>query len=48
LVADIQAPDCETRIAILQAKLDTKQEYIDFEQLSLIAKYIKTNVRELE
>jgi len=48
LVADIQAPDFETRIAILQAKLDIKQEYIDFEQLSLIAKYIKTNVRELE
>ena len=48
LVADIQAPDFETRIAILQAKLDTKQEYIDFEMLSIIAKYIKTNVRELE
>lgn len=48
LVADIQSPDFETRIAILQAKLDIKQEYIDFELLSLIAKYIKTNVRELE
>ncbi len=48
LVADIQAPDFETRIAILQAKLDIKQEYIDFEMLSIIAKYIKTNVRELE
>jgi len=48
LVADIQAPDFETRIAILQAKLDIKQEHIDFEMLSLISKYIKTNVRELE
>lgn len=48
LVADIQAPDFETRIAILQAKLDIKQEEIDFELLSTIAKYIKTNVRELE
>ncbi|MFZ2719074.1 MAG: chromosomal replication initiator protein DnaA [Candidatus Absconditicoccaceae bacterium] len=48
LVADIQAPDFETRIAILKAKLDIKQEEIDFELLSTIAKYIKTNVRELE
>lgn len=48
LVADIQAPDFETRIAILQSKLDMKDEQIDFELLSLIAEKIKTNVRELE
>jgi chromosomal replication initiator protein len=47
-VADIQAPDFETRIAILEAKLDTKQESIEFEFLSLIAQHIKSNVRELE
>ncbi len=48
LVADVQAPDFETRIAILQAKLDSQQEEIDFELLSIIAQHIKSNVRELE
>ena len=48
LVADIQAPDFETRIAILQAKLDSKGEDIDFELLSIVAQYVKSNVRELE
>jgi chromosomal replication initiator protein len=48
LVADIQAPDFETRIAILEAKLEAKQETIDTEFLSLIAQHIKSNVRELE
>ena len=33
LVADIQAPDYETRIAILQSKLEIKQETIDSELL---------------
>ncbi|MDR2540608.1 MAG: chromosomal replication initiator protein DnaA [Candidatus Peribacteria bacterium] len=48
LVADIQAPDFETRIAILEAKLEAKQESIETEFLSVIAQYIKSNVRELE
>lgn len=48
LVADIQAPDFETRIAILQEKLERKGIEIWFEYLSLIAQYIKSNVRELE
>lgn len=48
LVADIQAPDFETRIAILQEKLAIKWEALDFEYLELIAKHIKDNVRELE
>lgn len=48
LVADIQAPDFETRIAILESKLENKQEFIDFELLSIIAQHIKSNVRELE
>lgn len=48
LVADIHAPDFETRIAILESKLDVKQETIDFDLLSLVAQHIKTNVRELE
>ena len=48
LVADIHAPDYETRIAILQSKLEIKQESIDSELLAIIAQYITTNVRELE
>ena len=48
LVADIQAPDFETRIAILESKIQSKDVNIDFECLSLIAQYIKSNVRELE
>ncbi len=48
LVADIQAPDFETRIAILQSKLQTKGEELDFGLLELIAKHVKDNVRELE
>ena len=48
LVADIQAPDYETRIAILQSKLEIKQETIEPELLEIIAKNITSNVRELE
>ncbi len=48
LVADIQAPDYETRIAILQSKLEIKQETIDSELLGIIAQHITSNVRELE
>ncbi len=48
LVADIQIPDFETRIAILQSKLYAKGEDIDFNLLEIIAKYVKDNVRELE
>jgi len=48
LVTDIQSPDYETRIAILQTKLANKDEELDFELLSLVAKNVKDNVRELE
>jgi len=48
LVADIHAPDYETRIAILQSKLAVKQETIEPEFLAMIAQYITSNVRELE
>lgn len=48
LTTDIQAPDFETRIAILRKKAET--EYIDVSNdvLSFIAKNIKSNIRELE
>lgn len=48
LVADIKSPDFETRIAILQSKLMSKWEDLDFNYLEIIAKYVKDNVRELE
>lgn len=48
LVCDISEPDYETRLAILQSKLALKGEYIDTEFLSIIAKNITSNVRELE
>lgn len=48
LVADIQAPDYETRLAIAYAKLDMKDEHIDDHLLWIIVTHIKDNVRELE
>ena len=47
-IVDIKSPDFETRIAILQSKLETKQEELDFEILSILAQNITSNVRELE
>ena len=50
MVADIQAPDYETRLAILQQHLIEKNLNIDVphEYLDLIAKNVENNIRELE
>jgi len=48
IVADIQTPDLETRIAILASKADQKEIHLPIEFLEIIAKHITTNVRELE
>lgn len=48
VVVDLKSPDYETRLAILQAKLEQKNEYIDLEVLGVIAEAVKSNVRELE
>ena len=51
LIADISSPNYETRMAILQKKieLDNLSKYnISSEVLDYIAKNIKTNIRELE
>ena len=48
LVADIKAPDMETRIAILETKCKKKGEQLDTQHLQLIAQIVDTNVRELE
>jgi chromosomal replication initiator protein len=48
LVADIQAPDLETRIAILREKAASRGLDIDVGILELIATRISSNVRALE
>ncbi len=48
MVADIQAPDLETRMAILRTKMEKKGVLVTEEILYYIAENIINNVRELE
>ena len=48
LVTDIQPPDLETRMAILQSKAQEEQYSVPQEALRYIATYITNNIRELE
>lgn len=48
LVTDIQAPDLETRVAILQSKAADEGAVVPAEVLRYIATYITNNIRELE
>jgi len=48
LIVDIQPPDLETRIAILEKKSKAKGFHIPLEALDYIAKQIPNNIRELE
>lgn len=48
LITDMQAPDFETRIAILKKKADVDNLDIDNEVMVYIANKIKSNIRELE
>ena len=48
LIADIQAPDYETRMAILRKNADSYDKNIDEEIIKYIATNIKSNIRELE
>ena len=49
LITDIQAPDLETRIAILRKKVKTDGIHVpDPQVLTFIASRISTNIRELE
>ena len=48
LLADIQSPDYETRLAILQHKAEKEGVAIPAEVLEFIAENVSTNVRDLE
>ncbi len=48
MIADIQAPDFETRLAILKSKSVEKNYDVDTNVLTYIAETIQSNIRELE
>ena len=48
LMADIQPPDYETRLAILRAKIEAEYFTFDEEIVEYVANNIKSNVRDLE
>ncbi len=48
LITDIQSPDLETRLAILQAKADEQGVSIPKEVLDLVARKAQKSIRELE
>ncbi len=48
LVADIQPPDYETRVAILRKKIKNEAIQVPDDVIYFIAEQIKTNIRELE
>jgi chromosomal replication initiator protein len=48
LICDIQAPDLETRIAILRKKAQLESLEVSDEVMAYIASNVETNIRELE
>ena len=48
MVVDVQPPDLETRIAILQKKAQKAKKNIDFDELNFIAEHVTSNIREME
>jgi chromosomal replication initiator protein len=48
LIADIQPPDLETKVAILEKKAESEKIHLPPEVAMLLATHIKSNVRELE
>ena len=48
LIADIQPPDFETRLAILKSKLGAGRGFVSEDVLTFIAHKVQKNIRELE
>jgi chromosomal replication initiator protein len=48
LIADVQAPDFETRMAILQKKSENESAPVPQDVLYFLAEKVKTNIREME
>ena len=48
LMADIQPPDIETRLAILRTKAEASQLFVPEEVIDFIAHRVRNNIRELE
>jgi chromosomal replication initiator protein len=48
LIADVQPPELETRLAILRKKAEGERTHIPDDVLELIATHVKDNLRELE
>jgi len=48
MIADISFPDYETRMAIIKVKLQERNEVFDDPIVSIVAKKIQRNIRELE
>lgn len=48
LLADVQPPDYETRLAILRAKIEAEYFTFDEEIIEYVAENIRSNVRDLE
>lgn len=48
LIADIQPPDLETKVAILQRKASVEEVQLQEEVAEFIAHQVKSNIRELE
>jgi chromosomal replication initiator protein len=48
LITDVQAPDLETRIAILRKKAQSEKLHVDNDILEYMASKVSSNIRELE
>ncbi|MBD3359433.1 MAG: chromosomal replication initiator protein DnaA [Candidatus Buchananbacteria bacterium] len=48
MIADISLPDYETRVAILEAKMNEKKQKLEKDIITYLANNISSNVRELE
>jgi chromosomal replication initiator protein len=48
LITEVQPPELETRLAILQSKAERERVDVPYEVLEFIATHVKDNIRELE